>query len=162
MRLLLDGGPEMADAARQVVTFENEADTIAREVLLLTRRSFITPFDRSDIKDLINTLDDAIDQMQKTAKAITLFEVSSFEPEMAQMGDSIVLAAKLVVDAVSLLGSMREDSGVCTQSRKRSSGSKTAPTGSTTPASRFCSNAIVTATRWTTSSASRSTITSKK
>jgi hypothetical protein len=110
LRVLLNGGPGVAEAARQVVAFENEADAIAREVLLLTRRSFITPFDRSDIKDLINTLDDAIDQMQKTAKAITLFEVSSFEPEMAQMGDSIVLASKLVVDAVSLLGSMREDS----------------------------------------------------
>jgi len=34
------------------------------------RRSFITPFDRGDIKDLIGTLDDSIDQMQKTAKAI--------------------------------------------------------------------------------------------
>jgi predicted phosphate transport protein (TIGR00153 family) len=110
LRVLLNGEPGVAEAARQVVTFENEADAIAREVLLLTRRSFITPFDRSDIKDLINTLDDAIDQMQKTAKAITLFEVSSFEPEMAQMGDSIVLASKLVVDAVSLLGSVREDS----------------------------------------------------
>jgi hypothetical protein len=110
LRVLLNGGPGVAEAARQVVTFENDADAIAREVLLLTRRSFITPFDRSDIKDLINTLDDAIDQMQKTAKAITLFEVSSFEPEMAQMGDSIILASKLVVDAVALLGSMREDS----------------------------------------------------
>jgi hypothetical protein len=110
LRVLLNGGPGVAEAARQVVTFENEADAIAREVLLLTRRSFITPFDRSDIKDLINTLDDAIDQMQKTTKAITLFEVSSFEPEMAQMGDSIILASKLVVDAVALLGSMREDS----------------------------------------------------
>ena len=38
------------------------------------RRSFITPFDRGDIKDLIGSMDDSIDQMQKTAKAITLFE----------------------------------------------------------------------------------------
>ena len=110
LRALLNGGPGVAEAARLVVDFENQADAIAREVLLLMRRSFITPFDRSDIKDLINTLDDAIDQMQKTAKAITLFEVSSFEPEMAQMGDSIVAAAKLVVDAVALLGSLRENS----------------------------------------------------
>ncbi|HEY5336574.1 MAG TPA: DUF47 domain-containing protein [Rhizomicrobium sp.] len=110
LRVLLNGGAGVSDAARKVMDFENQADAIARDVLLLTRRSFITPFDRSDIKDLINTLDDAIDQMQKTAKAILLFEVDSFEPEMAQMGDSIVSAAKLAVEGVALLGSLRENS----------------------------------------------------
>ncbi len=104
------GGRDSAEACRRVMAFENEADGIAREVLLLVRRSFITPFDRSDIKDLINTLDDCIDQMQKTVKAALLFEVTSFEPEMAEMGGSIVAAAKLTVEAVSLLGSLRENS----------------------------------------------------
>ncbi len=51
------------------------------------RRTFITPFDRGDITDLITSLDDAIDQMQKTAKAITLFELRRFEPQMREMGD---------------------------------------------------------------------------
>jgi predicted phosphate transport protein (TIGR00153 family) len=110
LRTLLNGGAGVADAARKVMDFEDKADAITREVLVLMRRSFITPFDRSDIKDLINTLDDAIDQMQKTAKAILLFEVSNFEPEMAQMGDSILAAAKLTVEAVGLLGTLREKS----------------------------------------------------
>ena len=70
LRELLKGGPGVAEAARKILTFEAQADTIARDVLLLVRRTFITPFDRSDIKDLINTLDDTIDQMQKTAKAV--------------------------------------------------------------------------------------------
>jgi predicted phosphate transport protein (TIGR00153 family) len=98
------------DASRKVMEFENQADVITRDVLTLTRRSFITPFDRSDIKELITALDDAIDQMQKTAKAIVLFEVSRFEPQMAQMGDIVVQAASLTVDAVALLGSMRQQS----------------------------------------------------
>jgi len=108
---LLKGGPGVAAAAQKVMAFENQADVIARDVLLLVRRTFITPFDRGDIKDLINTLDDTIDQMQKTAKAVLLFEVSTLEPEMAQMGDHILLAAKLTVEAVSLLGSLRENAG---------------------------------------------------
>jgi hypothetical protein len=48
---------------------------VAREVLFAVRRSFITPFDRSDIRGLTNSLDDSIDQMQKTAKVITLYEM---------------------------------------------------------------------------------------
>jgi predicted phosphate transport protein (TIGR00153 family) len=106
---LLKGGPGVADAAQKVMALENQADAIAREVLLLVRRTFITPFDRGDIKDLINTLDDTIDQMQKTAKAVLLFEVTTLEPQMAWMGDHIVKAATLTVEAVSLLGSLRED-----------------------------------------------------
>jgi len=110
LKSLLDASASVPDASRRVMEFENQADTITRDVLTLTRRSFITPFDRSDIKELITALDDAIDQMQKTAKAIVLFEVAIFEPQMAQMGGIIVQAAKLTVDAVALLGSMRQQS----------------------------------------------------
>jgi hypothetical protein len=108
LRGVLRGGPGVADACRQVMDFENQADGIARDVLQLTRRSFITPFDRSDIKELISSLDDAIDQMQKTAKAILLFEVTAFEPQMAAMGDIIVQTAKLTAEAVALMGALRQ------------------------------------------------------
>jgi uncharacterized protein len=110
LKQLLAGGPGVADAARQIIQRENEADAIARDVLLLVRRSFITPFDRSDITDLISALDDTIDQMQKTAKAVLMFEVDKLEPQMTAMGDEILQAAKLTVEAVSLIGSMRENS----------------------------------------------------
>lgn len=106
---LLQGGPTAPEAARRVMALETQADTIAREVLQLVRRTFITPFDRGDIKDLINTLDDTIDQMQKTAKAVLLFEVETIEPEMSEMGRRILETAKLTVDAVSLLGSLRDN-----------------------------------------------------
>lgn len=110
LREVLKGGDGAALASQRVMDFETQADAITRDVLLLMRRSFITPFDRADIKDLIDALDDSIDQMQKTAKAIRLFEVTSFEPEMGEMGDSIVKAAKLTGEAVALLGSLRENS----------------------------------------------------
>ncbi|HEX4301872.1 MAG TPA: DUF47 domain-containing protein [Rhizomicrobium sp.] len=111
LRQVLQGDDGVADACRRVMEYEDQADGFARDVLLLTRRSFITPFDRSDIQDLIGSLDDAIDQMQKTAKAILLFEVKEFEPQMAQMGDTIVQAAGLTVEAVALLGSLRQQAG---------------------------------------------------
>ncbi|HVV64403.1 MAG TPA: DUF47 domain-containing protein [Rhizomicrobium sp.] len=111
LRDLLEGGPGVAEACSRIVAHENAADAIAREILLGVRRSFITPFDRGDIKELINQLDDTIDQMQKTAKAITLFEVSSFDLHMRQMADIILRCAELTVEAVGLLGSMRENAG---------------------------------------------------
>jgi predicted phosphate transport protein (TIGR00153 family) len=109
LRELLKGGPGVAEIARKIIAYETQADAIARDVLLLARRTFITPFDRSDIKDLINTLDDTIDQMQKTAKAVLLFEVEQLEPQMAQMGDRIVQAANLTLEAVALLSALRDN-----------------------------------------------------
>jgi len=106
---LLQGGANISRAAHKVIAFEQQADAIARDVLLLVRRTFITPFDRSDIKDLINALDDTIDQMQKTAKAVLLFEVERLEPEMAEMGERILQSAGLIVEAVGLLGSLRQN-----------------------------------------------------
>src|ERR1700760_3166421 len=81
---LLQGGESVRGACQTIALHENEADKIVRDVLTALRRSFITPFDRGDIKDLIGLLDDAIDQMQKTAKTITLFEVTEFEQQMRQ------------------------------------------------------------------------------
>jgi predicted phosphate transport protein (TIGR00153 family) len=109
LRELLNGGPHVAEGAHRVMALEVQADTIARDVLLLVRRTFITPIDRGDIRDLISTLDDTIDQMQKTAKAVMLFEVRELEPEMTEMGDQILAAAKLAVQAVGLIGAMREN-----------------------------------------------------
>src|ERR1700721_369017 len=83
---MLKGGEETSVHCQRVNQFENDADGITREVLTAVRRTFITPFDRGDIKNLITAMDDAIDQMQSTAKAVMLFEVRTFEPPMREMG----------------------------------------------------------------------------
>ena len=111
MRHVLDGGDATPQWCAKVVDHEHEADAVAREVLFAVRRSFITPFDRSDIRGLTNSLDDSIDQMQKTAKVITLYEMREFAPHMRQLGDIAVEAATLTVEAVGLLPDMRRNRG---------------------------------------------------
>jgi predicted phosphate transport protein (TIGR00153 family) len=103
LRHLLDGGPEVPMWCQKVSDYENDADAITRETLTAVGRTFITPFDRGDIKDLTTTLDDAIDQMQKTAKAVTLFEQREFADEMRAMADIIVRTSHLTVELVGLL-----------------------------------------------------------
>jgi predicted phosphate transport protein (TIGR00153 family) len=110
LRGLLRGGDDVQRYCREISARENEADEITREVLTALRRSFITPLDRGDIKDLITSMDDAIDQMNKTAKVITLFELRSFERPMQDMGEIIVRAANLSMEAVPLLRSIGKES----------------------------------------------------
>jgi hypothetical protein len=111
LRGLLQGGDTVQNYCKQIFQREAEADDVTREVLVAVRRTFITPFDRTDIQDLITSMDDAIDQMNKTAKTIVLFEVRSFEPQMQQMSEIILQSANLVLEAVPLLSSIGSNAG---------------------------------------------------
>jgi len=106
LRSALDGGPDLHRHVATVIDREDDADKVTREVLEAVRRSFITPFDRGDIKDLITSMDDAIDEMRKTVKTVVLFNITEFEPEMRQMADCILQGALIVQQVVSLLRSV--------------------------------------------------------
>jgi uncharacterized protein len=93
LRAMLEGGDAVPLHYKTVMDREHDADNITREVLIAIRRSFITPFDRGDVKDLITSMDNAIDQMQKTAKTIMLFDQRAFTPQQREMADAIVAAA---------------------------------------------------------------------
>jgi hypothetical protein len=109
LRSLLDGTADLPTACAAIATHEEKADVITAEALQAVRRTFITPFDRSDIQALVTSLDDAIDSMLKTAKAVRLFEVSRFEPEMREMGAVIQEAAGVVAEALPRLRALNEN-----------------------------------------------------
>jgi uncharacterized protein len=111
LRGLLRGGHNIEACCKEIFQREAEADEVTRQVLVAVRRTFITPFDRTDIQDLITSMDDAIDQMNKTAKTIVTFEVRSFEPCMQQMSEIILQSAQLVLEAVPLLSSIGTNAG---------------------------------------------------
>jgi predicted phosphate transport protein (TIGR00153 family) len=103
---LLKGGDKIEHFCRVIFEREAEADEVTRQTLTAVRRTFITPFDRTDIQDLVGSLDDSIDQMNKTAKLITLYEVNNFYPQMQQMAAMAPVAARLVQQAMPLLANI--------------------------------------------------------
>lgn len=103
LQKLLQGGDSVERHCKEIVELEHKADGITQEVMNAVRKSFITPFDRSDIKDLIQSMDDAIDMMHKTVKTVTLYEQRDFDPKMQEMGVLIVEAARLIDEAIPLL-----------------------------------------------------------
>jgi uncharacterized protein Yka (UPF0111/DUF47 family) len=106
LRAMLEGGDAIARNYQIVMDREHDADNVTREVLIAVRRTFITPFDRGNIRDLITSMDNSIDQMQKTAKSIKLFDVTTFTPQMKDMADAIVKCALLVQEGAPLLKSI--------------------------------------------------------
>jgi predicted phosphate transport protein (TIGR00153 family) len=109
LRDLLNGGEGMAAASAGILRHEEAADEVTRGVFQAIRRTFITPFDRSDIRELTTSLDDAIDQMRKTAKSIALFEVTAFQPQMRELGDLAIQASYLTLEATELLRDLRRN-----------------------------------------------------
>jgi predicted phosphate transport protein (TIGR00153 family) len=111
LQKLFQGGDEVALYCQIVIDRENDADLITREVMLSVRRTFITPFDRSDIQELIQSMDDAIDQMNQTVKTISLFEVRRFDPMMQDMTALAVEAAALTAKSIPLLREIVTNAG---------------------------------------------------
>ena len=103
MAAMFSGDEGIAESCRRIEEHEHAADDVTRDVLVAVRRSFITPFDRSAITALASAMDDALDEMWQTAKAITLYEVKSFEPQMLEMSRLAAEAARLVREAVPLM-----------------------------------------------------------
>lgn len=106
LRAMLEGGDAVPVQYKLVMDREHDADNVTRDILIAVRRSFITPFDRSNIKDLTQSMDNSIDQMQKTAKAVMVFKLREFTPQMKAMADDIVQCAELVQKAIPLLRSI--------------------------------------------------------
>ena len=107
---LLEGGTTIDQYCRSIFELEEQADDIAKMVMQDVRRTFVTPFDRSAITSLIGSMDAAIDQMNATAKSITLFEVKEFPPHMRDMVGIIVEATRLLDEAIPLLRSVGSNS----------------------------------------------------
>ena len=87
----------------EVKDYEHQADDITRTVLQTVRVTFLTPFDRSAISDLINRMDDAIDAMDAALTAVSLYGVRSFAPDMHAMSKLMLEASRVSVEAMELL-----------------------------------------------------------
>jgi predicted phosphate transport protein (TIGR00153 family) len=104
-RALMSGDGRAEVHAAEIARLEDEADRITRETILAIHRTFVTPFDRSQILELITALDDTIDLMKDTGRRVIRYGVG-FTPEMQGMADCAVRATTELRDAMPLLGSI--------------------------------------------------------
>ncbi len=90
----------------EIRKIESEADEVTKSILLSLHKTFITPFDRSEIKDLAMALDDMIDYMEDIPQRAKLYGPGEFTPEMSTLGQIAVRATEKVQEAVALLSDM--------------------------------------------------------
>ncbi len=69
---------------------EHEGDRITRQIFEALYASFITPFDREDIRSIATDLDDVLDSLEGVAQHIVLFEISGTSEGLRQFADILV------------------------------------------------------------------------
>lgn len=94
------GDDASADTLARVA---QQGNTLKREILDHLRHSFVTPFDRPDIKGFAAAAHAALAQMAAVAKARRGLKLGDAAPDLAEVGDLIAKAAGELRRAVPLL-----------------------------------------------------------
>jgi uncharacterized protein Yka (UPF0111/DUF47 family) len=100
---LLDSGSQTELCCDELNQIEKDANTSARRILDGVRTTFVTPFNRVDIKNLITEMDGGIHDMRKAGRAAALLSGDRLAPHMQQIGKFIVDGTGLVTKAMPLL-----------------------------------------------------------
>src|SRR3970282_1030360 len=85
LALMITTFTEVEKHARYIDDAERAADKITHEAITLLHKTFITPFDREQIHQLITAMDDILDLMQDVAESIVLYDLQRVTPEAKQL-----------------------------------------------------------------------------
>jgi predicted phosphate transport protein (TIGR00153 family) len=110
LRKMVKAFPDKAATAelQQIRDAEHEADNLAHEALKRLDSTFITPFDREDIHELIGGMDDIVDTVDAIAKRITLYHLKGVEPWFVKQTDVLFQASTVVGEAIYKLRKARK------------------------------------------------------
>ena len=86
----------------QLKALEREGDGITRQIFEALNTTFITPFDREDIRSLASDLDDILDHLESVAKYLVLFELAE-APEPLRRFAEILSAMAVEIDKLRVL-----------------------------------------------------------
>lgn len=84
----------------EIQALEKRGDQIGTEVAIRLERSFITPFDREDIHELVIHLDDVVDGIQAAAETFVIYGIEQPDDAVRQLvgilgGQAVELLAAL-------------------------------------------------------------------
>lgn len=103
---LADGTGDAESHANRIDDIERQADAITHDTLAQLHTSFITPFDRDEIHQLISGMDDILDIIQDVAESMSLYDIHRVPGEAKAMADVTAKSCAMVEKTVRLLHNM--------------------------------------------------------
>lgn len=111
LRAIIAGTATFDSALRAICEHEGAADAITKTTIEAIHRTFITPFDRTDIHDLITALDDTIDLIEEIAQRIAIYRLKSYTPQMLKLAEIAQDCAVQICEALPLLREITRNAG---------------------------------------------------
>ena len=108
LRKMAKAFPDMSTELQQIRNHEHEADNLAHQALDRLDRTFITPFDREDIHELVGGMDDIVDGVDAIAKRLTLYHIKEMQTWFMKQTDVLVQATVVVSEAMNRLRKARK------------------------------------------------------
>ena len=103
---------ELESHAQRIDAAERAADKITHECISLLHKTFITPFDRDQIHQLITAMDDILDLIQDVAESVALYDLRRVTPEAKQLAEICQMCCDRVKATVSLLPNVKSSSAI--------------------------------------------------
>ena len=79
---------ELDAHAQRIDAAERAADKVTHETIALLHKTFITPFDRDQIHQLITAMDDILDLIQDVAESVALYDLRKHHAGGQQLAGS--------------------------------------------------------------------------
>jgi len=108
---MLQTWPKSPELLERIVEAEHQCDSITHMTVDLMRRTYLTPFDRDEIRELISRMDDVIDNAQGAATRVVLFKIESIPEEVKKLSLTLTRAHEHVVSAVKMLRKVKKSEG---------------------------------------------------
>ena len=103
---------ELDAHAQRIDTAERAADKVTHECITLLHKTFITPFDREQIHQLITAMDDILDLTQDVAESVALYDLRKITPEAKQLADICHMSCERVAAVVALLHNVKRSDAI--------------------------------------------------
>ena len=115
---MLTSFDNLESRSRDLKRDEDACDACVAKIIKALDRTFITPFDREDIHTLATSLDDIMDNIEKTSYRLEVFRVEKPTPEAIELGRIILECCVRVDSAIKLLRNLRNSEQIHTLARE--------------------------------------------
>ncbi len=93
----------LEERVAEIQALEHQGDVLGAEINRRLERSFITPFDREDIHELVARLDDVVDGIQEVAETFVIYGVDRPTEEARRMAAIITAQASQLLEGLRKL-----------------------------------------------------------
>ncbi len=100
--------PNYDNELQRIRQEEHLADDLTHKTLERLDQTFITPFDREDIHELVNSMDDIIDTIDALAKRFKIYHVREVPAPFCQQTELLVQATAALGEAIRRLRKSRK------------------------------------------------------